>query len=93
MLSQKKSSVRTQQMYAVIEKYLNSDVPQKVFCQAENIAHSTFTYWLQKYRNKKKKEIQPADFIPLKINPEAEQDSAGWCKIEFPNGIVIRIGG
>ena len=46
-------------------------------------------YWLKKYRRSQ----QTADFIPMKINEISPQKQSEWCEIEFPGGIVIRIGG
>ena len=82
-------SQRSRQMYAVIEKYQNSPLSQKAFCKQEDLPYSTFTYWLKKYREHQ----QTADFIPMKINERSPQKQSEWCEIEFPGGIVIRIGG
>ena len=81
-------SQRHRQMYALIEKSQNSPLSQKAFCQQEDLALSTFTYWLKKYRGSQ----QTADFIPMKINERSRQKQSEWCEIEFPGGIVIRIG-
>ena len=82
-------SPRCRKMYALIEKSQNSPLSQKVFCQQEDLALSTFTYWLKKYRRSQ----QTADFIPMKINERSSQKQSEWCEIEFPGGIMIRIGG
>jgi hypothetical protein len=82
-------SPRSRQMYAVIEKYQDSPLSQNAFCKQEDLALSTFTYWLKKYRRSQ----QTADFIPVKINERSPQKQSEWCEIEFPGGIVIRIGG
>ena len=82
-------SQRHRQMYALIEKSQNSPLSQKAFCQQEDLALSTFAYWLKKYRRSQ----QTADFIPMKINERSSQKQSEWCEIEFPGGIVIRIGG
>jgi hypothetical protein len=84
----KNLSPRSRQMFGLIEKYQNSSVSQKAFCQQEDLPLSTFTYWLKKYREHQ----QTADFIPMKINERSPQKQSNWCEIEFPGGIVIRIG-
>lgn len=86
-------SARGQQMYALIEKSQNSPLSQKAFCRQEDLPYSTFTYWLKSYRRFKKTVAVPEDFIPLKINEGSPQKQSNWCEIEFPSGIVIRIGG
>jgi len=86
-------SPRSRQMYALIEKSQNSPLSQKAFCQQEDLPLSTFTYWLKKYRGFKQTTGIAEDFIPVKINERSPQKQSGWCEIEFPGGIVIRIGG
>ena len=89
MDDQSNLSQRHRQMYALIEKSQNSPLSQKAFCQQEDLPLSTFTYWLKKYRGSQ----QTADFIPVKINERSQQKQNNRCEIEFPGGIVIRIGG
>ena len=86
-------SPRGRQMYALIEKSQNSPLSQKAFCKQEDLALSTFTYWLKKYRGFKQTAGTAQDFIPMKINESSPQKQSEWCEIEFPGGIVIRIGG
>ena len=63
-------------MYAMIEKYLNSGVTQKVFCKAENLAYSTFSYWpacamhadrLKKYHTYNQATPPISDFVQIKL--------------------------
>ncbi len=86
-------SPRSRQMFGLIEKYQNSPLSQKAFCQHEDLPLSTFTYWLKKYRGYQKTAVAAQDFIPMKINERSQQKQSNWCEIEFPGGIVIRIGG
>jgi hypothetical protein len=86
-------SPRGRQMYTLIEKSQSSPLSQKAFCKQEELPLSTFTYWLKKYRGFKKTTAASEDFIPMKINERSPQKQSNWCEIEFPSGIVIRIGG
>jgi len=85
-------SPRSHQMYALIEKYQNSPLSQKAFCKQEDLPYSTFTYWLKKYRGFKQATGTAQDFIPVKINERSPEKQSNRCEIEFPGGIVIRIG-
>ena len=85
-------SPRSRQMYALIEKYQNSPLSQKAFCKQEDLPYSTFTYWLKKYRGFKQATGTAQDFIPVKINERSPEKQSNRCEIEFPGGIVIRIG-
>jgi hypothetical protein len=86
-------SPRTRQMFGLIEKYQNSPLSQKAFCKQEDLPLSTFTYWLKKYRGFKQTPETLEDFIPMKINKRSPEKQSGWCEVEFPGGIVLRIGG
>ena len=92
MDDQSNLSQRHRQMYALIEKSQNSPLSQKAFCQQEDLPLSTFTYWLKKYRGFKQTTGIAEDFIPVKINERSPQKQSNWCEIEFPGGIVVRIG-
>jgi hypothetical protein len=92
MDDQSNLSPRSRQMYALIEKYQNSRLSQKAFCQQEDLPYSTFTYWLKKYRGFKQATGTAQDFIPVKINERSPEKQSNRCEIEFPGGIVIRIG-
>ena len=93
MDDQSNLSPRHRQMYALIEKYQNSPLSQKAFCNQEDLPLSTFTYWLKKYRGSKQTTGTLEDFIPVKINERSAQKKAEVCEIEFPGGMVIRISG
>lgn len=86
-------SPRSRQIYALIEKYQNSPLSQKAFCKQEDLPLSTFTYWLKKYRDHQQTTGDLEDFIPMKIKERSAQKQRDRCEIEFPSGIVIRIGG
>ena len=86
-------SPRNRQMSALIEKYQDSPLSQKSFCKQEDLPLSTCTNWLKKYRGFRQTAEIAEDFIPMKINERSPQKQSGWCEIEFPGGIVIRIGG
>ncbi|RLC30041.1 hypothetical protein DRH13_04920 [Candidatus Woesebacteria bacterium] len=93
MDDQSNLSQRGRQMYALIEKSQNSPLSQKAFCEQEDLPLSTFTYWLKKYHEFKQSAGALEDFIPMKISERSPQKQSNWCEIEFPGGIVIRIGG
>ncbi len=85
-MSRTKSSARTQQMHALISKYLSSGLTQKRFYEQEELPRSTFLYWLNHYRKHKKAE-NPT-FIPLSLNDHPPSPSG--CSIIFPGNITIR---
>lgn len=89
-------TVRAQQMFALIEKYLASGLSQKAFCAQEELAFTTFQCWLRKYRAQQQ-STPPAfsnDFIPLHVRKASTtMASPLTCVVEFPNGVIVRLSG
>ncbi len=82
-------------MYAHMESCKNSGQPQKVYCEQEGLAYSTFQYWVKKYREEcaedEASSISPG-FIPVEVQPDPEMDQAGntsQLHFLFPNGIQV----
>lgn len=98
MDSHQQPTMRAQEMHALIENYLASQLTQKEFCRQHNLSKSTFRYWLNKYQ--KQNGIQQGDhltsqsFLPIKIKSAKRAIESGTaCVIELPNGINIRLEG
>ena len=70
------------EMFLLIEAYLNGGKPQKHFCSENNISFGKFTYWLIKYR----KSHDYTGFIPLTLTG---QNIHGDTRIELPGGVNI----
>jgi len=80
-------------MYATISKWHESGLPQYRYCKQEQIATSTFSYWLKKY----KREQIPADnsqlpaksFIPVEVSRPLVLPI--WqVEVAYPNGVLVR---
>ena len=82
-------------MFPLIEKYLNSQLSQKAFCQQQNLSFAVFGYWLKKYRKAHRPapaaRKQPAHeaFIPVRVIPPGHTTSCA-CELVFPNGVTLR---
>ena len=91
-------TARASQMYSIIEKYFASNLSRKTFCEREGITYSTFQWWLGKYRqhqsgNDNQTTQQINDFVPIHVTaPESSDSRASACHIEYPNGVVVRLG-
>jgi hypothetical protein len=84
---------RAKEMFGIIEKYLTSGLRQKEFCRQENIAYSTFHWWLAQYRRVNgKNKIQQKQFIPIKLKT-SPTNGLPHCRIEYPNGVVLHLTG
>ncbi|MDZ7314363.1 MAG: hypothetical protein ONB45_24165, partial [candidate division KSB1 bacterium] len=88
---------RAHEMFTYIEKYLASGLSQKAFCTQENLALTTFQYWLRKYRAPHRHAEAPSApgnrFIPLHVRETPLAPPPLSCVIEFPNGVNIRLSG
>ena len=91
---------RAEQMFALVEKYLTSDLTQKAFCQQESITYSTFHWWLHQYRHRQRPQTQSrkskaSEFIALQptVSKNSTALSQPTCTIEYPSGIVVHLFG
>lgn len=80
------AGVLREDMFALVEKYLNGSQTQTDFCRDYNLSLSKFAYWLKKYRESQK----APGFIPLKFK---QPSIMGDTRIELPNGIAIIFNG
>ena len=98
MKQHQKLTARAQAMYELVEKFYVSGVSRKTFCERENITYSTFQWWLGKYRqhqsgNDKQTTKHMDDVIPIHVTvPESSDLRPTACHIEYPNGVVVRLG-
>ena len=100
MSSPPRLTARAREMYAIIEKYLSrsSSITQKTFCEQEGIPLTTFQWWLVRYRKQNrlsgKGAAASSGFIPLVVQEPVSgaADSAGHWEIEYPNGVILRVG-
>lgn len=88
-------SARRQARRASIERYLQSGLTQRQFCEREQINYATFHYWLKKYRQEKAtpgQDDQPMpNFVPLRFAaPESSAPDRHYT-IEFTNGVTLHI--
>ena len=96
-MQREKLTPRAQEMYLLIEKYFTTDLNQKTFCKQEDIAYSTFHWWLAQYRQKESAQAvsnnkNRDDFLPIHVTPSKLSNTQPTpCQIEYPNGIVVRL--
>jgi hypothetical protein len=82
---------RAQEMFSVVERYHDSSLTQKAFCETEKLALSTLQYWISKY----KKYRQPSSgfaeaFVQIKAqSPKPSANSA--IILSYPNGVTVRL--
>ena len=74
-----------QQMLELIDRWKQSGLSQKSFCEKEQIPYYKFYYWLRRSRNKSKgsKETKNADFVKLKIKEPVALSS---IEVYLPHG-------
>ena len=84
-------SQRARKMFALIERYQESGLTQKVFCESEGLALSTFQYWICKYKKYHQRDSSPAEaFVELK--PQSPLSSFGNAiMVSYPNGVTLTV--
>ncbi|MFQ5650275.1 MAG: hypothetical protein ACE5IY_10075 [bacterium] len=96
-MSDRRLSIRAQEMFALIEAYAASGKSQKAFCQSQGLALSTFQYWLSRYRKHHRSDEQQPEkrhlFVELK--PAVQSAAAAGDQgvvVHYPNGVVVSLG-
>jgi hypothetical protein len=75
---------KQEQMYHLVSEYHQSGQSAKSFCEAKQIKHSTFQYWVHKEKRSKE-----AAFVPIKTeNPYTGQNT---IELVYPNGVKLRL--
>jgi hypothetical protein len=98
MRQQHEITARARQMYLLVEKYFSSNLSRKVFCERESITYSTFQWWLGQYRQNESSRAthrpeKVDNFVPIHVTvPEPSDARPAACHIEYPNGVVVRLG-
>ena len=74
-----------QEMLEMIDRWKQSGLSQKSFCQKEQIPYHKFYYWLRRSRHKKQdtKETANAGFVKLKIKEPVTFSS---IEVHLPHG-------
>ena len=72
------------EMRPIIEKWEDSGLTKKEFCEQQGIAPSVFYYWYKKYKT----QDNPAGFVPIKIKNNTK---AGQLEIHYPNGVKLKL--
>jgi hypothetical protein len=91
-IPQQAGSVRrmrsAEEMYPLIELWLETRPNQSDFREKHQIPRSVFAYWLKKYRAERSVEESGGGFVALSV----KSAPAGQVEVVFPNGVVVRMG-
>ena len=74
-----------QEMFPVIESYLESGLGRQAFCHSWGLSQAVLGYWLRKYRQKN--QLEPSGFVSLRVEPEV---SSVGLELVFPDGLLLR---
>jgi hypothetical protein len=82
-------------MYSHVEAFRGNKQSQKIYCNQQGLALSTFQYWAKKYREEFSEDEasdETPGFIPVQVqlDPEIDQVRPPWqLHFLFPNGIRV----
>lgn len=82
-------------MFSHVEACERSKQSQKIYCEQNGLAYSTFQYWAKKYRaefSEDKATDESPGFIPVEVRPDPEieqADVSDQLHFLFPNGIQV----
>ena len=85
------SRTSADEMFPLIERYLERDGTQKAFCREHGLSLNKLNYWLAKYRLAHAEE--PAGPIGAfqEITPAVSSADAALMEIVFPHGVRLRL--
>lgn len=74
-----------QKMFKGIDRWKQSGLSQKDWCERYNISYATFHYWYRRYRNAEASVEEGTDgFVQLVVRDTGSGD--GWCELSMPDG-------
>jgi len=85
-------SERSREMFRVVERYQQSGLTQKRFCDTEGVALSTLQFWVSRYKRHHSAPDKSRPFVELKAQPPAlaEYDT---IVLRYPNGVTLSLTG
>lgn len=90
MTKQEQASLR-QEMFSLMKKYEESNLPAREFYQQHNLSDHKFYYWLRRYN--KVNSAPKQGFIPVEVNSSmpVASDVSSDIQIQYPNGVVVTL--
>jgi transposase-like protein len=79
-------------MFRVVERYRQSGLTQKRFCETEGFALSTLQFWVSRYKQHQRAPDNSRPFVELKAQSPAlaENDT---IVLTYPNGVTLSLTG
>jgi len=78
----------SEQMYPIIERYVNGEESKQSLCSENNLSIHVFQYWLSKYNRAPRSKAHQPNFVPIQI----DKINTGQCiRIKLSNGTEIEI--
>jgi hypothetical protein len=72
-------------MFKGIDRWKQSGLTQRDWCERNNISYATFHYWYRRYRNADSSLEEGSDgFVQLMVRGGVSTD--GWCELSMPDG-------
>jgi hypothetical protein len=80
-------------MFRVVERYRQSGMTQKRFCESEGLPLSTLQYWAYRYKQEPAQRPENSrPFIELKAQPSASSVN-DTIVLTYPNGVTLSLSG
>ncbi len=85
------SRTSADEMFSLIERYLDRDGTQKAFCREHGLSPGKLNYWLAKYRRAHAEEPAGLAGAFQEITPTVSSADAALREIVFPHGVRLRL--
>lgn len=97
-MSRAARAARAAEMAALIERWEESGLSQRVFAEQEGVAYSAFQYWRRRLLELSRKKTRgeraaPVQLSPVRIIPDAPRatPSAGAFELRTPTGLAVSV--
>jgi hypothetical protein len=83
-------------MFRVVERYRQSGLTQKRFCETEGVALSTLQFWVSRYKRHHNTPDNSRPFVELKAQPPAQPPALAeydTIVLRYPNGVTLSLTG
>ena len=75
-----------QQMFEMVERWKQSGLAQRTFCEQHSLKFHTFYYWLKQHKQQDSINNNQSGFVKLQITKPA---TASSVEIHFPGGLRL----
>ncbi len=72
--------------FAAIQRWQQSGLSQKAWCEQNDMAYHVFHYWYRRFRNQQAKPATESENSFIKLTVANPASTTPWCEIVYASG-------